>query len=309
MHFHLSHTADDNYRQLTTAPVPGLIMKLAVPTIISMLVTSFYNMADTYFVGKIDTQSTAAVGIVFSLMSVIQAIGFFFGHGSGNYMSRSLVLNNQMRFQGNALYAMVGIVSGAFINVALDPLFIFVFDMGVAGAAVATVISQVCSFTLLLFMSRRGGNIRIRYRNFTPTLAFLKEIVSGGTPSLARQGLASLSTILLNLAAGQYGDAAIAGMSIVSRIGMFINAFFIGFGQGFQPVCGFSYGAQLYARVRQTQARAGHALVVGASGTFLHSAHLYLAACLGIAGSGDVPGRVRYADFPVGHSHHVQRAC
>ncbi len=320
MHFHLSHTADDNYRQLTTAPVPGLIMKLAVPTIISMLVTSFYNMADTYFVGKIDTQSTAAVGIVFSLMSVIQAIGFFFGHGSGNYMSRrlgakdtanaermastgfflaffsglvlmalglllltplsvwlgstptilpyteqylgiillgtpfmsaSLVLNNQMRFQGNALYAMVGIVSGAFINVALDPLFIFVFDMGVAGAAVATVISQVCSFTLLLFMSRRGGNIRIRYRNFTPTLAFLKEIVSGGTPSLARQGLASLSTILLNLAAGQYGDAAIAGMSIVSRIGMFINAFFIGFGQGFQPVCGFSYGAQLYARVRQ----------------------------------------------------------
>ena len=320
MHFHLSHTADDNYRQLTTAPVPGLIMKLAVPTIISMLVTSFYNMADTYFVGKIDTQSTAAVGIVFSLMSVIQAIGFFFGHGSGNYMSRrlgakdtanaermastgfflaffsglvlmalglllltplsvwlgstptilpyteqylgiillgtpfmsaSLVLNNQMRFQGNALYAMVGIVSGAFINVALDPLFIFVFDMGVAGAAVATVISQVCSFTLLLFMSRRGGNIRIRYRNFTPTLAFLKEIVSGGTPSLARQGLASLSTILLNLAAGQYGDAAIAGMSIVSRIGMFINAFFIGIGQGFQPVCGFSYGAQLYARVRQ----------------------------------------------------------
>lgn len=295
-------------------------MSLAVPTIISMLVTSFYNMADTYFVGKINTQSTAAVGVAFSMMTVIQAIGFFFGHGSGNYISRrlgaqdmgnaekmaangfflafftgivlaalglifltplsvllgstptilpyteqylgiillgapfmtaSLVLNNQMRFQGNAAYAMVGIVSGAVINVVLDPILIFVCNMGIAGAAWATAISQFCSFVLLLFMVRRGGNIRIHYKNFTPTFSFIKEIIGGGTPSLARQGLASLSTMLLNLAAGAYGDAAIAGMSIVSRIGMFINSFLIGFGQGFQPVCGFNYGAALYARVRQ----------------------------------------------------------
>ena len=152
------------------------------------------------------------------------------------FMASSLVLNNQIRFQGNAAYAMVGIVSGAILNVVLDPLFIFVCDMGVAGAALATVISQVCSFTLLLYMATKGGNIPIRYRNFTPSLAFIKEIIGGGTPSLARQGLASLSTILLNLAAGAYGDAAIAGMSIVSRIGMFINSFLIGFGQGFQPL-------------------------------------------------------------------------
>ena len=314
------HTAKDNYEQLTSAPIPGLITRLAIPTIISMLVTAFYNMADTYFVGKIDTQSTAAVGIVFSLMSIIQAVGFFFGHGSGNFISRhlgardvanaekmaatgffmafftgcvlavfglvfltplslmlgstptilpyteqylgiillgapfmasSLVLNNQMRFQGNAAYAMVGIVSGAILNVALDPLFIFVFDMGVAGAALATVLSQICSFSLLCYMTTRGGNLTIRYRNFTPSWTYIKEIIGGGTPSLTRQGLASLSTILLNVAAGAYGDAAIAGMSIVSRIGMFINSFLIGFGQGFQPVCGFSYGAALYARVRQ----------------------------------------------------------
>ena len=314
------HTAKENYEQLTTAPIAGVITRLAVPTIISMLVTAFYNMADTYFVGKIDTQSTAAVGIVFSLMSIIQAIGFFFGHGSGNYISRrlgardaanaekmaatgffmafftgcvlavlglvfltplslalgstptilpyterylgiilmgtpfmtsSLVLNNQMRFQGNAVYAMVGIVSGAILNVALDPLFIFVCNMGVAGAALATVVSQVCSFTLLLYMATKGGNIPIRYRNLTPSWSFIKEIIGGGTPSLARQGLASLSAILLNLAAGAYGDAAIAGMSIVSRIGMFINSFLIGFGQGFQPLCGFCYGAGLYSRVRQ----------------------------------------------------------
>ena len=319
MHLH-HHTAKENYEQLTSAPIPRLITRLAVPTIISMLVTSFYNMADTYFVGKIDTQSTAAVGIVFSLMSIIQAVGFFFGHGSGNYISRrlgakdvasaeqmastgffmaffagcvlavlglvfltplsillgstptilpytecylgiillgtpfmasSLVLNNQMRFQGNATYAMVGIVSGAVLNVALDPLFIFVFGMGVSGAALATVLSQVCSFSLLLYMTRRGGNLPIRYRNFTPSWMLVKEIIGGGTPSLTRQGLASVSTILLNVAAGGYGDAAIAGMSIVSRIGMFINSFLIGFGQGFQPMCGFSYGAGLYARVRQ----------------------------------------------------------
>lgn len=297
-----------------------VIISLSVPTIISMLVTSFYNIADTYFVGQIDTQSTAAVGIVFSVMSIIQAMGFFFGHGSGNYISRklgakekenaermastgffyalfigivlavlgqvfltplskalgstptilpyterylgiillgapfmtsSLVLNNQIRFQGNAVYGMIGIVTGAVINVVLDPILIFVYDLGVTGAALATVISQFCSFVLLLCMSYHGGNIPIRYRNFTPSWTFVKEIISGGTPSLARQGLLSLSTILLNVAAGVYGDAAIAGMSIVSRIGMFINAFLIGFGQGFQPLCGFNYGAELYGRVRQ----------------------------------------------------------
>ena len=196
----MRHSTKDNYLYLTTTPVPRLIVSLAVPTIISMLVTSFYNMADTYFVGKINTQSTAAVGIVFSVMSIIQAVGFFFGHGSGNYISRklgaqetgnaekmaatgffwalfmgiflavvglifltplslalgstptilpytekylgiillgapfmtaSLVLNNQIRFQGNAAYAMVGIVSGAVINVILDPRLIFVFEMGI----------------------------------------------------------------------------------------------------------------------------------------------------------------------------------
>lgn len=314
------HRTKDNFNYLTTAPVPKVIMTLAAPTIVSMLVTSFYNIADTYFVGKINTQSTAAVGIVFSVMSIIQAVGFFFGHGSGNYISRklgakedeaagkmaatgfflalslgvilmlsgllllrplsyalgstptilpyterylgiillgapfmiaSLVLNNQMRFQGNAAYAMVGIVAGAVTNVILDPVLIFVCDLGISGAAWATVISQVFSFCLLFYMGRREGNIRIHYRNFTFSWSFVKEIIGGGTPSLARQGLASVSTIFLNVAAGNYGDAAIAGMSIVSRIGLFINSFLIGFGQGFQPLCGFNYGAGLYARVRE----------------------------------------------------------
>lgn len=309
----------DKYTLMTTAPVPRLIGSLAVPTIISMLITSFYVMADTYFVGKINTQSTAAVGISFSVMAIIQAFGFFFGHGSGNYISRklgareyqsaekmastgffcafiagtlitvfgliflspickalgststilpysetylgiillgapfmasSLVLNNQMRFQGNAVYAMIGIIVGAVLNIGLDPLLIFVFDMGIAGAGIATLASQICSFIILLYMDRKGENIRIRFSNFTPKLSLLKEILYGGSPSLCRQGLASTATILLNVVAGRYGDAAIAGMSIVTRICMFINSFVIGFGQGFQPVCGFNYGAGFYTRVR-----------------------------------------------------------
>lgn len=310
----------DNYTFLTQAPVHKVINTMAVPTIVSMLVTSLYNMADTYFVGKISTQCTAAVGIVFSMMSIIQAVGFFFGHGSGNFISRklgarepeiasrmaatgffyslatglvitlagliwlsplslllgstptilpytrqylgivllgapmmtaSLTLNNQMRFQGNAAYAMVGIVSGAVLNVLLDPLFIFVFDMGIRGAALATLASQTCSFVILFAMTHRGGTVRILPRNFSPSLMLIKEIVYGGTPSISRQGLACVATIALNLAAGAFGDAAIAGMSIVNRISFFLYSVIIGLGQGFQPLCGFCFGAKLYGRVRE----------------------------------------------------------
>ncbi len=306
--------------EMTTAPVHRLILKLALPTIISMLVTSLYNLTDTYFVGRISTQATAAVGVSFAVMSIIQAVGFFFGHGSGNFISRklgardiesaqkmsttgfvyaflfgivitafgllflhplsiilgstptilpytktylgiiliaapfftsSLVLNNQMRFQGNAMYAMIGVVSGVILNVILAPLLIFVFNLGIAGAAIATVISQLFSFCLLLIMDFRSGGIHIQLKKFVPSWAFVNEIIKGGTPSLCRQGLACLATLLLNVAAGTYGDAAIAGMSIVTRISFFTYAFMIGLGQGFQPVCGFNYGAHLYSRVRQ----------------------------------------------------------
>ena len=311
-------SAEQKRNFMLEEPVEKLVCRLAVPTILSMMVTSFYNMADTFFVGKLDTQSTAAVGVVFSLMAIIQAIGFLFGHGSGNYISRklgagdieeaekmssvgffsafiagvaimvscilfieplsyllgstdtiqpytvaylriiligapamtaSLVVNNQMRFQGSAFYAMIGIVSGAVINIALDPILIFWCGMGVSGAALATTVSQYISFLFLLIMIRRGGNIQLRFQNFKPSLHFYKEMIRGGIPSLFRQGLASVATIFLNHAAGVYGDAAIAGMSIVSRIMMFANSALIGFGQGFQPVCGFNYGAKKYKRV------------------------------------------------------------
>ncbi len=305
---------------MTETPVPKLITTLAVPTIISMLISSFYNMVDTFFVGKIDTQSTAAVGVSFSIMALIQALGFLFGHGSGNFISRrlgsgdieeastmastgfvlslicgvciavfglvfieplaillgstdtvlpyaieylrliligapfmtsSFVINNQLRFQGNAFYGMIGVVSGAVLNIVLDPLFIFVFDMGVSGAALATSLSQMISLVILLICNHFSGGIQIKLSRVKISFYYVSEIFKGGLPSLCRQGLASIATMLLNNAAGVYGDAAIAGMSIVTRIVMFANSALIGFGQGFQPVCGFNYGAKLYGRVRQ----------------------------------------------------------
>lgn len=308
------------FERMTKTPIPRLIGELAVPTIISMLVTSFYNMADTFFVGKINTSATAAVGIVFPLMAMIQAFGFFCGHGSGNYISRqlgahnfedaskmsatgfvsafvlglgilvvgflftdpllrimgstetilpyarsymriiligapymtaSLVLNNQLRFQGSAFYSMIGITTGAVLNIGLDPLFIFVLDMGVAGAALATIISQFVSFCLLIAGTFRGGNLRLNLRDFSPSLKYYQNIVKGGAPSLFRQGLGSFATVCLNLMAGPYGDAAIAAMSIVTRISQFAASVVIGFGQGFQPVCGFNYGAKLFKRVQE----------------------------------------------------------
>ena len=322
------------YKQMTETPVGPLILRLAMPCIVSMLVTAFYNMADTFFVGMLKSNAaTGAVGVVFSLMAIIQAIGFFFGQGSGNFISReighknyeeasemastgffsalatgvlicalgllfleplayllgstdtilpytkaylsvillgapwmtaSLVLNNQLRFQGSAAYAMVGITCGAVLNIALDPLLIFVFGMGISGAALATIISQFVSFCLLLAGCARGGNLHIHISRVQLRWDYCWEIIRGGLPSLARQGLASVATICLNLAAKSYGDAAIAAMGVVQRITMFGASAMIGFGQGFQSVCGFNYGAKLYARVKR-----GFAFCVKTSTVFL----------------------------------------
>ena len=310
----------DKYTFLTQAPVHRVIGAMAIPTIISMLLTSMYNLVDTFFVGKINTQSTAAVGIVFSVMFFIQAFSFFFGNGSGNYISRQLgaqntkdaevmastglfytlvfslivmllgwiflepisillgstptilpytrqylgisllgtpfimgtfCINNQMRFQGFTKYSVYGAISGSIINCLLDPVFIFGFSMGVSGAAVASVIGQICGFVIMLIMSQKEGVIHYTYRRISFEGRFVKEIIAGGTPSISRQGLASVSTIALNSVAGNYGDAAIAAMSIVTRISMFIFSVIVGLGQGFQPMCGFCYGAKLYDRVKE----------------------------------------------------------
>lgn len=324
-----TETQQEKLIRMTTEPIEKLIGKLALPAIISMVVTSVYNMADTYFVGGIgdNSSATAAVGFVFPLMSIMQAISFFFGHGSGNYISRQLgkgstkdaeemattsfgfaiicgfvisllglvfrrfiavhmlqstdtalpyvldymsiilmgapvmmgafVLNNQLRFQGNAVFGMIGIGLGGIINIGLDPLFIYVFDMGIMGAAAATVISQVISFLILLIGSTKSNSIQMHKDNYKPSWRCFKDIFHGGIPSLARQGMAAIAMVILNAAIKEqaalafgFADDAVSAMTIVNKVMGFASSALIGFGQGFQPVCGFNYGAGRKDRVR-----------------------------------------------------------
>ena len=318
-------TSDDRsalqFRRMTETPIPQLVLSLAAPTILSMLITSIYNLADTFFVGQISTSASGAVGVVSSLMAIIQALGFMLGHGAGTIISRSLgsrdttaatrfastsfftalvfgvvlavaglgtlphfmmllgstetilphacayarpiliaaplmisslVMNNILRYEGKASFAMIGLVTGGVLNIALDPLFMFVFGLGTAGAGIATALSQSISFCILLSMFLRGKTVsQFRITAVTHSPAEFGTILMTGMPSFGRQGLNSIGGMLLNIAARGYGDAAVAGMSIVSRIFMFIISVAIGTGQGFQPVAGFNYGARKYRRVQQ----------------------------------------------------------
>lgn len=311
---------------MTQQPVKLLVCKLAIPTIIAMVTTALYNIVDAAFIGRLSTEGTAGIGISFGYMTFIQALGFFFGHGSGNYISRALgakdassasvvasvgfftpvilgmfaaivcltnlsglsrllgaptevvpyandylcfivaatpfmmsalTLNNQLRLQGNATFGMIGIVSGAVLNIVLDPLFIFVLDMGVKGASLATAISQLFAWGLLLYGTFRPESVHITFRDFKPSLRVYYEIFRGGLPSLFRQLFNCAAAISLNYCAALYAApgqeaSAVAAFAVVTRIMMFAFSVVLGFCQGFQPVCGFNYGAKLYGRVRES---------------------------------------------------------
>ncbi len=318
-------TLEDKYNEMTTKPVKGLVCRMAVPTIIAMVTTAFYNVVDAAFIGRLSTGGTAGIGISFAYMTFIQALGFFFGHGSGNFISRSLgakdvtrasvvatvgfvtpflvgllaavaclpnlswlsrllgapdevvpyandylryivaatpfmmsalTLNNQLRLQGNARFGMVGIVSGAVLNIALDPLFIFTFGMGVSGASLATAVSQVFAWGLLLYGTFKPESVHIKLRDFKPSLSVYREIVRGGLPSLLRQVFNCAAAVGLNYCAARYAApgeeaSAVAAFAVVTRAMMFAFSVVLGFSQGFQPVCGYNFGARLYGRVRE----------------------------------------------------------
>ncbi len=309
-----------HYRKMTETPVSSLIGRLAVPTIISMMVSALYNTADTFFVSMLGTSAAGAVGIVFSIMAIIQAIGFTIGMGAGNILSRQLgakedekatitassgfffalllsvllavsgtlfrpalmrllgatptilpyaeayatyifagcpvmccsfVMNNYLRAEGKAMFGMIGITTGGILNIILDPIFIFSLGFGTAGAAMATALSQLVSFCILLSFFLRGkSSVRIQISKVSREVRTYASIVRIGLPTLMRQGLASVASIALNVAASSFGDAAVAAMSITSRISMFAFSAMLGFGQGFQPVSSFNYGAERYDRVR-----------------------------------------------------------
>ncbi len=308
--------------RMTETPVSRLVVQLGIPTTLTMLVTNFYNMADTAFVGMLGSNSASgAVGVIFGLMAILQAVGFMFGQGSGSVISRllgsehshtasvyastafftsltlgavieivcliflrplifllgstdtiapyamdyakyilyaapftvsSFVLNNILRYEGKASLAMIGMTAGAILNIAGDPIFMFGLKMGISGAGLATALSQVVSFSILLGIFLTGHSIiKISPSMIRLKLSILKDIVTTGLPSMLRQGLSSISTMLLNNSAALYGDEAVAAMSIVTKIVMFVFSVGLGIGQGFQPVSGYNYGAKKFSRVRE----------------------------------------------------------
>lgn len=316
----VSSADNAQYIKMTETPVGKLVISLGIPTMISMLVTSIYNMADTIFVGVLGTSASGAIGVVFGYMAILQAVGFMFGQGSGSLIARMLggresenasriastgfftaiflgvlltglsllfldplllflgstdtilpyarsyctyiamgapfiigsyVLNNILRYEGLAMKSMIGLVAGAIINIALDPILIFGLHMGTAGAGIATALSQVISFCILLSMFLRGvTQSKLSIRRYTRRPVEIWNIIAIGFPSLVRQALSSIATIVLNRCAREYGDAAVAAMAIVNRVSMFVFSVGLGLGQGYQPVCSFNYGAAKYDRVK-----------------------------------------------------------
>lgn len=307
--------------RMTKTPIIKLLVKLSIPTVITMLITSLYNMADTAFCGRLGTSASGAVGVIFGFMSVLQAIGFFFGQGCGSLLSRELgakenekasrtgstgffmclftsiivavvcwifkeplieflgstptiapyarvyisyiliatpfivpsfTLNNILRYEGKATLGAIAMMTGAVLNILGDVVFMFILDMGIAGAGLSTAISQIIGFTILISMFiRKKTETRLSIKLITFDFGKILNIMGTGFPSLLRQCLGGLSVVALNYVSKPYGDAAISAMSIVARISMFVFSVVIGIGQGFQPISSFNFGAMKYGRVRE----------------------------------------------------------
>lgn len=309
-----------HYKKMTETPVAKLIVSLGIPTTISMLITSIYNMADTYFVGTLGESAQAATGVMFTLQAIIQGIAFMLGHGGGTFISKhladretdkatgyisssffaggatglvlmilglcflspmvyvlgssptiaphamdygiwvllgcpfvicSMILNNALRYEGRALYAMVGLTAGGILNIFGDWLLVIKLNLGVYGAGMATAISQTISFAILLYMFIRMAQSKLRIKAVSKDWRVYFSICRVGFPSLIRQGLTSVTTGVLNNLTRPFGDAAIAAMSVVSKYSMFLMCVGLGMGQGFQPVAAFNYRAKKYKRVKE----------------------------------------------------------
>lgn len=315
-------TPEAQHHRMLETSMPKLIASLAVPTVAMQLVSVLYNTVDTYFVSQISTSASAAVGVAFSLQSLIQAVGGGFGMGAGSLISRRLgekkndeadlycvsalagtlvfslllmifgllfleplmlllgstesmlphacayarfvllaapvhccafVLNNTLRSEGEANYSMYGMCSGTLLNVALDPLLIFGLDMGTAGAALATALSQLVSFVVLLIPFLRGRSIvRLRLSRISRSPKDYLLILTTGLPTIFRQGLASVASATLNVTAAAFGsDAAVAAITISNKVYLLVRNVVLGIGQAFQPVAGYNYGAKNYPRTKK----------------------------------------------------------
>ena len=311
--------ADQHYIKMTQTPVAKLILRLGIPTTISMLITNIYNMADTYFVGTLGESAQAATGVLFTVQAILQGIAFMLGHGGGTFISRnladknineaskyvstafftgasagllisvlgliflepmvlllgstrtilphakqygfwiltacpfiicSLIINNALRYEGKAFYAMFGLTTGGLLNILLDYILVARMNKGVYGAGLATAVSQMVSFLILLYMYIRMAQSKISFRKVSKDIRVYLSILRVGLPSLIRQGLNAVTSGVLNNVTKPFGDAAIAAMSVVNRYSSFLMCVGLGMGQGFQPVASFNYQAKKYSRVK-----------------------------------------------------------
>lgn len=313
----------EQHRRMISTPIPKLILRMAIPTVATQLITVVYNTADTYFVSQLDSNSASgAVGVVFSLMAIIQALGFGIGMGANSLISTSLgekkddlaarygnsafvaailmgfvlliggliflkplmrllgatdtilpyacsystyillsapimcssfVLTSILRGEGKATLSMLGLCTGGILNIVLDPLLIFGADMDIAGAALATLISQCVSFTILLsFFIFKKSNIRLSPAYVSHKPVIYVDVIKRGFPTICRQGMSSIAAALLNIGAGNVGgDAAIAAMTVANKIYTLVRNVIVGIGQGFQPVAGYNFGAGENDRVKK----------------------------------------------------------
>ena len=327
-------TAASKENVMLTDPIPRLIPKMAIPTIVAFLINSIYSRADPSFLSSLGTNATAAVSVNAALDQIIMMAGSLLAVGANSYIARLLgarereraqqalstafftafgvgaafmllgialmrpmvlllgatpsceryaidyatyillaapfmasnfVMNQCLRAEGNAMLSMFGLGFGGVLNCALDPIFIFHFGLGVAGASIATAISKVVSFLILIFpyVTHRCV-LRIRPRDFRFRKDILAPIVAVGMPSMLRSGLAVLAGILLNNVAGSISDSVLAGIGVSTKIMMFPFSIILGFGSGFQPVAGFNWGAQRYDRVKESYRYAARTALVGA---------------------------------------------
>lgn len=302
-------------------PMPRLVVNMAIPCIAGMMISSAYNLADTFFVSQLGTYATGAVGVNGAIDNIIMMAGSLLAVGTASvtarllgakeekratdvlstsyfiamllgvlvlifgtiyqepllrllgandaimpysrdycryvllaapFMSTNYVLNQSLRAEGSAFLSMVGMVSGAVINIVLDPIFIFVFDWGVAGASAATAISKLISWCILMLPYFRGKTLlKIKLSHFHPTREDAWGVCSMGSSSFFRNGLATLAAILLNRIAVGYSESALAAISVANRVAMFMTSACLGFGQGFLPVAGYSWGAKRFDRVME----------------------------------------------------------
>ena len=307
---------------LLNDPIPRVIPKMAIPTIVAFLITSIYSLADTYFVSSLGTNATAAVSVNASLDQMIMMCGSMLAMGANSYIARLLgegdekkasqvlstsffaafaigalllvfgsifmvpmvrllgatptceqysidyatyillaapfmasnfVMNQCLRSEGSATLSMVGMGFGGILNIILDPIFIFGMDMGVAGASLATAISKLVSFAILVFpYVTRRSLLHLSIRNFKPTKDIISKVVSVGSSSMFRNGLNVISAILLNNIAGGISDSVLAAVGVSNKIMMFPFCIILGFGNGFQPVAGFNWGAKRFNRVEES---------------------------------------------------------